>query len=145
MKMRRSFLAAGSLLGILSMTDAALAQKAGGVVRIPQRDMPASASIHEEATYSTQIPFMGVYNNLVIYDQHIPQNSLDTIVPELAESWSWSEDRMRLTFKLRQGVRWHDGKPFTANDVQCTWEMLQEKREDMKLRKNPRQSWSTLR
>ena len=67
---------------------------------------------------------MAVFNNLVMFDQHIPQNRLDTIVPDLAVEWSWSEDGTTLSFKLRQGVKWHDGKPFTANDVKCTWDLL---------------------
>ena len=81
-------------------------------------------SIHEEATWSTIMPMGAVFNNLVIYDQHIKQNSLATIRPELAESWAWSEDGKDLTFKLRHGVKWHDGKPFTAADVKCTWDLL---------------------
>ena len=56
--------------------DAALAQKAGGILRVYHRDSPASMSIHEEGTNSTEIPMMGVFNNLVIYDQHVAQNSL---------------------------------------------------------------------
>jgi peptide/nickel transport system substrate-binding protein len=55
-------------------------------------------SIHEEASNSVSIPIMAVFNNLVIYDQHIAQNSLETIRPELAESWQWSPDGKRLTF-----------------------------------------------
>jgi len=41
---------------------------------------------------------------------------------------------------LREGVRWHDGKPFTAKDVQCTWDLLTGKTSD-KLRINPRKAW----
>src|SRR6476661_8950224 len=118
----------------------ALAQKARGTLRVQHWDSPASMSIHEEATYSTVVPNMGVMNNLVLYDQHKPQNSLSSIVPELGESWAWSEDGKELTFKLRQGVKWHDGKPFTAADVKCTFEMLQGKAKD-KLRGNPRKEW----
>jgi peptide/nickel transport system substrate-binding protein len=66
-----------------------------------------------------------VFNTLVMFDQYIPQNRLDTIVPDLAAGWSWSEDGVTLTLKLRQGVRWHDGKPFTAKDVKCIWDLLQ--------------------
>ena len=40
---------------------------------------------------------MGVFNNLVMYDQHVPQNSLKSIVPDLAKSWAWSEDGTELT------------------------------------------------
>src|SRR5438874_5329503 len=51
-----------------------------------------------------------------------------------------SEDGTELTFPLRQGVKWHDGKPFTAADVKCTWDLLMGTGSD-KLRVNPRKSW----
>src|SRR5260370_53595 len=116
------------------------APKDGGIWKIYHRDSPASASIHEEATFSTVAPFMPVMNNLVLYKQDVPQNSMDTIVPDLATSWSWNPDHTELTFKLREGVKWHDGKPFTANDVKCTFDMLRGV-SSAKLRKNPRQNW----
>src|SRR3546814_4118245 len=84
---------------------------------------------------------MQVMSNLVIYDQHEPQNSLDTIRPELAKSWTWNDDKAEVTFQLEEGVKWHDGEPFTAADVKCTWDMLTEKSETQKLRRNPRQIW----
>src|SRR5436305_501483 len=115
-------LAIGGLL-LLATPGLAGEPKHGGIWRIYHRDSPASASIHEEATYSTVIPFMPVMNNLVLYKQDVPQNSLHTIVPDLATSWSWSADKTQLTFKLREGVKWHDGKPFTAQDVKCTFDM----------------------
>jgi len=118
----------------------ALAQKSGGVLRVQHWDSPASMSILEEATYSVVVPIMGVMNNLVLYDQHVAQNSMQTIKPDLADSWSWSEDGTELTFKLHQGVKWHDGKAFTAKDVVCTWDLLLGKSAD-KLRINPRKAW----
>ena len=101
-------------------------------------DTPPSASIHEEATVSTAVPFMGLFNNLVMYDQHVARNSFELIVPDLATSWSWNEDGKQLAFKLRQGVKWHDGKPFTAADVACTFDLLTS---PDKLRRNPRSAW----
>src|SRR6266851_4047534 len=136
----RAAAAAGALAVALAGTGPALAQKSGGVLKVQHWDSPASMSILEEATYSTVVPIMGVMNNLVMYRQDVPQNSMQTIVPDLADSWSWSEDGTRLTFKLHPGVKWHDGKPFTANDVRCTWELLQGKAKD-KLRLNPRKEW----
>jgi peptide/nickel transport system substrate-binding protein len=118
----------------------AMAQKYGGVLKIQHWDSPASMSIHEEATYSVVVPMMEVFNNLVVYDQHIAQNSLNTIRPDLAESWEWSEDGKELTFKLRQGVIWHDGKPFTAADVRCTFDLIQGKAKE-RLRADPRKEW----
>ena len=69
-----------------------------------------------------------------------PQNSPQSIVPDLAKSWAWSADGKDLTFKLQEGVKWHDGKPFTAKDVVCTFDLLTGKGED-KLRTNPRKTW----
>ena len=122
----RAMAAAGTLLAV-AVAGPALAQKPGGTLTIQHWDSPASMSIHEEATYSTVVPMMGVMSNLVLFRQDKEQNSLDGIVPELAESWSWGEDGKELTFKLRQGVKWHDGKQFTAADVKCTFEVLQSK------------------
>ncbi len=110
--------AVGAVTIALAGATPAFAQKSGGILKIQHWDSPATMSILEEATYSTVVPVMGVMNNLVMYKQDVPQNSMKTIVPDLADSWSWSEDGTELTFKLHPGVKWHDGKPFTAKDVQ---------------------------
>src|SRR3989440_8175466 len=122
------------------LTAPAPAQQSGGVLKFFHRDSPASMSILEEATISTVAPIMAVFNNLVLFNQHEKQNRMEFIQPELAESWSWNADHTRLSFKLRQGVKWHDGKPFTAADVKCTWDLLLGKGKD-KLRLNPRKAW----
>ena len=110
---RRVLVVAGALLSAFS-ADAALAQKQGGILRVTHFDSPASMSLLEESTVAVNRPMMGVFNNLVIFDQHVPQNSLRSIVPDLAASWAWNEEGNELTLPLRQGVKWHDGKPFTA-------------------------------
>jgi ABC-type transport system substrate-binding protein len=119
----------------------AAAQKQGGTLRFYHRDNPPSASILEEATVSVNAPFMPIFNNLVMFDPAKPHESADTVVPDLASSWSWDATNTKLTFKLHEGVKWHDGKPFTAKDVQCTWNMLTGKGEAADFRKNPRQVW----
>jgi peptide/nickel transport system substrate-binding protein len=136
----RALVAAGSVWFALSAPQPSLAQKPGGILRMYSPDSPASMSILEEATVFAEGPMMGVFNNLVIYDQHVPQNSPQVIVPDLATDWSWSEDGTELTLPLREGVTWHDGKPFTAKDVECTWDLLTGKSSE-KLRVNPRRSW----
>jgi peptide/nickel transport system substrate-binding protein len=132
--------AAGALLVALSATAAAYAQKQGGLLKIYFFDSPASVSIHEETTAAGQGPVMGVFNNLVLYKQDVPQSGMHSIVPDLASEWSWDEDKAQLTFRLREGIKWHDGKPFTAKDVVCTWDLLTGKSSE-KLRINPRKAW----
>jgi peptide/nickel transport system substrate-binding protein len=117
------------------------AQKSGGILKIEHMDTPPSASIHEEATVSVAVPFMAVFNNLVMFDQHVAKNSFDSIVPDLAESWKWSDDGKQLSFRLRQGVKWHDGKPFTSADVVCTFDLLLGGESEARLRRNPRAAW----
>jgi peptide/nickel transport system substrate-binding protein len=112
----RAVAAASALLIALSGGTAS-AQKQGGILRMYTPDSPASMSMHEEGTVYVAGPMMAVFNNLVMFDQQVKQNSLQSIVPDLATGWSWSEDGTALTFPLRQGVRWHDGKPFTSEDV----------------------------
>ena len=87
---------------------------------------------------------MPVFNNLVMFDQHAKQSRLDTIVPDLAASWTWNEDGTEVTFRLRHSVKWHDGQPFTANDVKRTWDLILDKGPE-KLRINAfKSSYSNL-
>lgn len=58
-----------------------------------------------------------IYNGLVKYDKDL------NIVGDLAESWDISEDGLVITFHLREGVKWHDGHPFTAGDVLFTYQV----------------------
>ncbi len=68
------------------------------------------ASSHEAAGY--------VFNGLVRYDKNLKLEG------ELAESWEVSPDGKRITFHLRKGVRWHDGAPFTSDDVMFTYQRM---------------------
>jgi peptide/nickel transport system substrate-binding protein len=59
-----------------------------------------------------------IYSGLVTRDKDL------NIIGELAESWEFSRDCLDLTFRLRRNVRWHDGRPFTADDVVFTYETM---------------------
>ncbi len=59
-----------------------------------------------------------VYNGLVKYDKDL------NLIGDLAKSWKISEDKLVITFYLHENVKWHDGIPFTANDVKFTYEQL---------------------
>jgi len=83
----KNLVAATAVVLLLVAGAPAFAQKAGGTLRVFHRDNPPSASIHEEATISTVMPFMSVYNNLVVFDPATKQNSPDHIVPDLATEW----------------------------------------------------------
>jgi peptide/nickel transport system substrate-binding protein len=136
----RRIVMVGALLGVIFGSAAALAQKQGGILRVHALDSPPSLSMHEEADAVPARATMGLFNNLVMFDQHARQNNMQSIVPDLATGWSWSEDGTELTFPLPEGVKWHDGKPFTAEDVKCTWDLLTGK-SSQRLRLNPRKSW----
>jgi len=62
-----------------------------------------------------------VYNGLVRYDNNYQP------IPDLAKSWTISEDGKTYTFKIRDDIYWHDGKPLTANDVLFTFQTIQNK------------------
>jgi peptide/nickel transport system substrate-binding protein len=135
----RAAVAASVLLVAMSTGGMAFAQKQGGILKMYVWDNPPSMSMLDGVNPIGQRTMMGVFNNLVMFDQHVNQSSLQSIVPDLATGWSWNEEGTELTLPLRQGVKWHDGKPFTAKDVQCTWDLLLEKSTD-KLRVNPLKS-----
>ena len=71
----RVLTAAGSLLLALSGANAAVTQKQGGILRSPFFDSPANMSMLEESTFAANRPLIAVFNNLVMFDQHVAQNS----------------------------------------------------------------------
>src|SRR5919198_6134903 len=117
--------------------------KSGGVLNMMLReDLAQGFAIHETATISTVWPAMPCFNNLVLFDPLKKTESVDTIIGELAEKWSWQDNFRNLVFFLRKGVKWYDGQPFTAKDVKYTFDMLREAPDAQgKLRINPRKDW----
>jgi peptide/nickel transport system substrate-binding protein len=133
-------------LGVLLLGGApAIGQnpKPGGVLTVTQReDTPQGFAIHESSTVSTTWPAGPCFSNLVLFDPLKQQESVDTVVGDLAEKWSWQDNYRNLVFFLRKGVKWHDGQPFTSKDVKYTFDMLREAPDTTaKLRINPRKDW----
>ena len=60
----------------------------------------------------------------LIYDGLVQTDKDLNYMPSIAESWQFSKDCLTLTFKLRKDVKWHDGKPFTAEDVLFTYKAM---------------------
>ena len=89
--------AAAALSAAMIATGPASAQKQGGILRAGHFDSPASMSMLEESTLAVNRPMMGVFNNLVMFDQQVAQNSPQSIVPDLATGWSWNEEGTELT------------------------------------------------
>jgi peptide/nickel transport system substrate-binding protein len=58
-----------------------------------------------------------VYDGLLRYDKNLRLEGV------MAESWEISPDNLTITFRLRKGIKWHDGAPFTSADVLFTYQM----------------------
>jgi peptide/nickel transport system substrate-binding protein len=130
--------------GVLAVRPAeSQAPKTGGSLNVMLReDLSQGFAIHETATISTVWPASPCFNNLVFFDPLKRQESVDTIIGELAEKWSWQDNYRNLVFMLRKGVKWHDGQPFTSKDVKYTFDLVREAPDaGAKLRLNPRKDW----
>lgn len=62
--------------------------------------------------------------NQNIFNRLVKLNANDSYVADLAESWEYSDDNMQLTFHLHEGVTWHDGEPFSSEDVKWTYDTI---------------------
>jgi peptide/nickel transport system substrate-binding protein len=114
----------------------------GGVLNAMLREDPPTLSIHEEATIATNWPMMPCYNNLVLFDPLRARESPDTIIGELASKWDWTDGGKALVFTLRSGVRWHDGRPLTSQDVKYTFDLVRgAPGVTAQLRLSPRREW----
>ncbi len=118
------------------------APKRGGVLTSVLIEDPPGLLIHESATVSNVWPMSPCYSNLVLFNPAKALESVDTVIPELAEKWSWQDNYRNLVFFLRKNAKWHDGKPFTSRDVKYTFDVVREAADaPAKLRLSARKDW----
>lgn len=122
-------LGAGISIGLLLFVSVSLATtsaappgaKRGGVVISWARSDPPHFNPHGFITWDVHNIVGKVYSQLL---NHNPQKPTEYL-GDLAESWRWADGGMTLEFVLRQGVRFHDGSPFTGEDVVASVEQMQ--------------------
>ena len=122
---RRELLKAGGLAaGALSLGAARPRRRRpsrGGVLISAQNNEATGLDPQLVPAFSRSRRSPMMYNQLVRFDADMNP------VPELAESWEVSKDGLTWTFKLRQGVKFHDGQEMTSADVKFTFDRLFEK------------------
>src|SRR6266511_226681 len=95
--------------------------KPGGTLRYGVNNAPAQFDLHQSGTVANISAQAPMYDNLIRRD---PRDSGQTIIPDLAYRWEISPDGKDYTFFLRQGVKFHDGADFTAEDVKATFSRI---------------------
>jgi peptide/nickel transport system substrate-binding protein len=114
-----------SFVALISLwaTPMALAEeqpRRGGILQIALAGDPPSLDMHQELTFMVAQPLGPVYNNLIHFDPH----NYPEIIGDLAKSWTLSDDSLSYTFKLHEGVKFHDGSELTAADVKVSWDRI---------------------
>ena len=114
-----------SLALVTALTSPAVAQdkpRYGGELIFPVPSEPPSYDGHREETFGLIHPFAPFYNTLLRVAPTDPTGTKPH--PDLAESWTISKDGLTYTFKLRRGVKFHDGSELTSKDVKATYDKI---------------------
>ncbi len=88
--------------------------------------LASGADLQSPNPLVTTHPLAKQVQRYVLLTTLVRYDSTLTLRPYLARSWEWSTSRTRLTFHLVRGVRWHDGAPTTAQDVEFTLQTAQD-------------------
>ena len=94
----------------------------GGELIFPVPSEPPSYDAHREQTFGVIHPVAPHYNGLLQVDPTDPTGTKPA--PDLAESWTISKDGLVYTFKLRKGVKFHDGSEMTSKDVKASYDRI---------------------
>ena len=120
--MRLVQLLAAAVSTVLLAPATLQAQTNGGELVFPVPSEPPSYDGHREETFGLIHPIAPFYNTLLRVDPN--DKSGTKPAPSLAESWSQSKDGLTYTFKLRKGVKFHDGSELTSRDVKASYDKI---------------------
>ncbi len=122
MKQFRSLLALVAIAGLVPLTAQSQQPRYGGELVFAVPSEPPSYDAHQEETFGVTHPVAPHYNTLLRVD---PFDRTGTKpVGDLAESWTIAKDGLSYTFKLRQGVKFHDGSEMTSKDVKASYDKI---------------------
>src|SRR5688500_12603692 len=99
---------------------AAETPKAGGLLKFAVGAEPPNYDCHAQTSFAFIHPVRPHYNTLLKFDTA----KYPAIKGDLAESWTVSKDGLTYTFKVRRGVKFHDGSNFTSDDIKATYERI---------------------
>ncbi len=92
----------------------------GGILNYAVANTPPSYDAHRETSFATLHPIGPHYSLLLKFDEdHYPK-----VIEDLAESWTVSRDNKTYTFRIRKGVKFHDGSSLTARDIKATYDKI---------------------
>jgi peptide/nickel transport system substrate-binding protein len=132
-------IALGSVAAAAPPTEEEAPAKRGGVLTymIPA-DAPPSFDGHREGTFATLQAVAPFYSVLIRINPENPSSTTDFVCDLCTAVPQPTDDGRTYTFKIRDGVRWHDGSPLTAADVAASWEHIVHPPKGVL---SPRQSW----
>ena len=122
--MQQTFLyalaAGGAALALAAGVADAQTPKRGGTLNFSVVAEPPNYDCHGSTTFALIHPIAPHYSLLVKFDG----KDYPKVVPDLAESWTVAPDGMTYTFKIRSGVKFHDGSPLTSQDIKASYERI---------------------
>ena len=106
--------------------ETAKAQTEAGVAESGEAGEGGGTIVYGSNDYTRINPAMDKHGeiNVLIFDGLTDHDGNNEVVPRLAKSWDYDEENSTYTFHLEEGVKWHDGEPFTAEDVKFTIEAI---------------------
>src|SRR6185295_13478956 len=107
---------------LLAVSAYAQTPRSGGELVFPVPSEPPSYDGHREETFGLIHPVAPFYSTLLRVDPTDPTGTKP--VGDLAESWTISKDVLTYTFKLRKGVKFHDGAEMTSRDVKASYDKI---------------------
>lgn len=125
-----------SMAAMVLCTACSKEAESAGIVQTDTKQADSGQAEDAETSLTTLVYASGDYTrinpamdehgeiNLLLFDGLTAHNGENEVVPALAKSWEFDEASCTYTFHLEEGVRWHDGEPFTAEDVKFTIEAI---------------------